>query len=422
MRSSKEWQTDMGRTIIYPANALRVMRQQVTLLFRAIGKLFIPIMMELMPYLIAFTQIITELATKLAHLLGYEIPDIDYSQLGDISAGIDGIGDSAEDTAKKLNTMLAPFDDLNVVQKKSEKAGSGLSGFGGDLGVDLPFYDALANLNTKFAERAENAKRKLEGIIPVLLTIGGIMLGWKVAKSVVDFFTFWDKIGLSATKVIGLTLGVAGISMILQGTAKLDNEETFWEGIGLKLGGTLAITGGTYMLTKNLGITLYVTGISLILQGVKDMKSDETMWLGIGESLGGSLATGVGTFMLTKNLTLSLAVTAVSIWLAVGAAIEDLISLEPTWKEISDAINEIFAGIPYAVVDWCFDAKDTVFQFFEDIGTELPKKWDQFWVDVGNTLYENKKEWGTKFTDLKDNISKTWDDTWVYISNTMETK
>ena len=478
MRSSKEWQTDMGRTLIQPANALRIMRQQFTLLGRAIGKVFIPLLMKAMPYVIAFTQIVTSLAESIAKFFGYDVGDIfDYSDLGDVSDVIDGIGDSADETAKKLNTMLAPFDDLNVVQKESEKTGSGLGGIGGDLGVDLPIYDALAKLNEEFAKGAENAKKKLEDIIPTLLTIGGIMLGWKIAKSVVDFFTFWDKIGLSATKVIGLTLGIAGISMILQGTAKLDNEETFWEGLGLKLGGTLAIAGGTYMFSKDIGITLYVTGISLILQGVKDMKSDKTMWLGIGEALGGSVSLGMGTFMLTKNVTLSLAVTAVGIWLSVGAAIKDLIDLKPTWQELSDAINEVLGGIPYGIVDAFYDASKAVDEFlintFNSIGewwdnlkTDVPKKWDEFWVDIGNkfdtekkewsenwsdfketisgmwnimtddvekswddfwvntgnTLDENKKKWSEKFNDIKTSISTTWDETWVSVGNTLETK
>ena len=36
MRSSTEWQTDMGRTLIQPANALRVVKEQFTLLAQAI--------------------------------------------------------------------------------------------------------------------------------------------------------------------------------------------------------------------------------------------------------------------------------------------------------------------------------------------------------------------------------------------------
>ena len=135
MRSSTEWQTDMGRTLITPANALRVMRQQFVQLGRAIGRVFIPIVMKLMPYVIAMTQLLTGFANKLAKALGFEIKDINYSGLEDISAGVTEIGDSADKTADKLNTMLAPFDDLNVVQNKSESASSGLSSIGGDLGI-----------------------------------------------------------------------------------------------------------------------------------------------------------------------------------------------------------------------------------------------------------------------------------------------
>ena len=470
MRSSKEWQTDMGRTLIQPANALRVMRQQFTLLGRAIGKVFIPLLMEAMPYVIAFTQIVTALAERIAKLFGYEIGDMfNYEDLGDISAGIEDIGNSAESAADKLNTMLAPFDDLNVVQKESKSNGSGLGGLGGDLGVDLPEYDALAKLNEEFAKAAEKAKEKLEDFIPVLTTIGAIMLGWKIAKSVVDFFTFWDKIGLSATKVIGLTLGIAGISMVLQGTAKLQNEDTFWEGLGLKLGGTLAIAGGTYMFTKNIGVTLYITGISMILQGVKDMSNDTTMWLGIGESLGGSISLGVGTFLLTKNIAVALAVTSLSIFLTNAASVTDLIDLQPTWDEFVRGINELpwavvisdyiltplFVDLPKSVGEAFTVVKDTMSEkwneAWENLGKEfelqkqewsenwteftnlvtgmwnimvndIESDWDEFWVNVGNTLDENKQEWSTKFTELKDTIEDKWDETWVNIGNTMETK
>ena len=76
MRSSTEWQTDMGRTLITPANALRVMRQQFVQLGRAIGRVFIPIIMKLMPYVIAMTQLLTGFANKLAKALGFEIKDI----------------------------------------------------------------------------------------------------------------------------------------------------------------------------------------------------------------------------------------------------------------------------------------------------------------------------------------------------------
>lgn len=219
MRSTTEWQTDMGRTIITPANALRVMKQQFIQLGRAIGKVFIPIVMKLMPYVIALTQLLTTFATKLANLLGYEIADIDYSGLENISAGIGKISDRAEDAKNKLNTMLAPFDDLNVVQKKTESAGSGLSGIGGDLGVALPVYDALANLNTKFAEGVERAKENLGSIVPVLGVLATVFAGIKIGKNVLSFLKFIEsaKAVPGVVKLVGVLGGTGGLAIILIG-------------------------------------------------------------------------------------------------------------------------------------------------------------------------------------------------------------
>ena len=213
MRSSTEWQMDMGRTLITPANALRVTQQQFVQLGRAIGKVFIPIVMELLPYVIALSQVLTDLANKIASALGYEIlDDIDYSNLGKISGGIGDIGDNADETAKKLNTMLAPFDELNVVQKQTESNG-GLTGFGGDLGVALPEYDALGKLTDALSENVEKAKENLDGLLKTLLAIGGLVGAFKVTKGFYSFIKLLDgvKIGKGVKDVTLLTkLGGAG--------------------------------------------------------------------------------------------------------------------------------------------------------------------------------------------------------------------
>ena len=219
MRSSTEWQTDMGRTLITPANALRVMRQQFIQLGRAIGKVFIPIIMEAMPYVIAMTQILSALAQKLANFLGYEIADIDYSGLGDVSAGITDIGDSADKTAEKLNTMLAPFDDLNVVQNQAKNASSGLGGIGGDLGIELPEYDALANLNEKFAEGVESAKKNLEKMLPIVTAIGGAFVLWKTGTKFLSLAKTLDgiKFASGSKSLLSMIGGASSLAGILAG-------------------------------------------------------------------------------------------------------------------------------------------------------------------------------------------------------------
>ena len=66
MKSSVDWQTDMGRTLITPMNATRVLQQQFLLLARAIGNVFIPILLQLIPYIMVITQWLTVLANKKA--------------------------------------------------------------------------------------------------------------------------------------------------------------------------------------------------------------------------------------------------------------------------------------------------------------------------------------------------------------------
>ena len=437
MRSSTEWQTDMGRTLIYPANAMRILQQQFTLAGRAIGKLFIPILMEAMPYLIAFTQIVSELATKLAHLLGYEIPDIDYSSLGGISAGIQDIGDSAEDTAKKLNTMLAPFDDLNVVQRQTEKAGSGLGAFGGDLGIDLPTYDALARLNTKFAEGAEKAKKTLQDIILIVTAIGLGLATWKITKSIIDFMTWWDSLtgGGKTVAKIGLSIGLAflGYQFIKAGNEDVMNEETLLKGVGEHLfgSGLFGVVAG--MLTKNITIGMFIglailgfTGSETASHG--DWQNGILGFLEQGISIAG--IAGLAFKLSGGNIELTLGIAALVTWANVFFNFGELLAMKPTWEEIcnaiatlmedsllyqvSVAIEEVFTEFGYATSDKLWETWDSIKEFWEtNVQPIFTKEW---WdTNVVNPISQ-------AFDDIKDNVSKTWDETWVNVGNTLETK
>lgn len=219
MRSSTEWQTDMGATLMSPANALRVVKQQFLQLGRAIGNVFIPILMAAIPYVIALTEILMSLAKALANLmskifgikLDFSAVDRVNTGLGGISSGIKDVGDSAGKASKKINTMLAPFDDLNVVQNKVENAGKGLGGLGGgagDLGVDLPTYDALANLTDKLRGNVEKAKKQLKALLVIISAIGGALLAWKLAKGMSNFFSSLSKI---TNQLAGVEEGAKGV-------------------------------------------------------------------------------------------------------------------------------------------------------------------------------------------------------------------
>lgn len=211
MRSTTNMQSDLARTIVTPENALRVIRTQFELLGRAIGQVFIPIVLKVIPYIMILTEKLRELATWLAGLTGYKIADIDYSSLTTADTYLEGLGNTATDTAgkvgnaaKSISRSLAPFDELNVVE--SEGAGGG-AGSGGGAGIPggisnfEPFvdgYDMLAGLTDDFNNRLDTARQNFDKILDVVKLIGGAFLGWKLAKKFMEDYIrvsdFFDRI------------------------------------------------------------------------------------------------------------------------------------------------------------------------------------------------------------------------------------
>lgn len=151
---------DMGRTLITPANALRILNQQMVQLRRALGDMIIPLLIKILPYVQAVVKVLTELARGLATLFGFELPKIDYSSL---QSGVSGIGEAADEATesmKKLRKQVAGFDQLNLI---GESPGSGAVDVPGssDLGIDLSQYeyDFLGEVESRVDEIADKIKR-----------------------------------------------------------------------------------------------------------------------------------------------------------------------------------------------------------------------------------------------------------------------
>ena len=197
MQQSGNVMGDMARTITTPANAMRILNQQITQLRRALGNLLIPAISAILPYVQAFVELLTEAIQRLAVLVGFELPKIDYSNLGGLTGGAESAGDAldnAAEKAKKLKSYTMGFDELNVISE-SAAAGSGTgtgAGLGGDLGIELPEYDFLAGLK----EQTDKVKKSIldffkewEGTIK---TVAALLAGlWAVGK--IKKFVTWAK-------------------------------------------------------------------------------------------------------------------------------------------------------------------------------------------------------------------------------------
>lgn len=369
IKSTSDWQTDMARTIVTPANALRILKQQFTLLTRAIGSVFIPILMELVPYIMVVTQALTALAKRIAEFFGYEIQDVDYGRITDglsgISDGITDIGDSAAKTTKKLNTMLAPFDELNVVQNKVESAGggSGAVGAGGDLGLPLPEYDALAGLSDKLAAKMDEAKQKLKDFLPIIATIGSAFAIWEIGKSVANFMKWWDGLttaGKTTARIaLGISLVVTGLGLSFKGNKDVLDENKLVQAVAEQIGGAATTGLGAGLITKNVYVGLFV-GLSLLgFSGSKtashgDWKQGITGFMEQGLSIAG--ITGLAFKVSGGNPIVTLAVAALVTWANVLFDAAELAKLKPTGKELWDAMGQL---------PWAIDVGEIVVSFLK---------------------------------------------------------
>jgi len=182
MKQSTDAQGDMARTLQSPANQLRLFKQGVTQAARALGNIFIPAITAVMPYLIAFVQLLRNVFEAIARLFGFKYPEVQWT--GTYSAGVSDLGDEMDKTtgkAKKLKHQLAGFDEINNLTTNQGGGGAGSPIAGGFGDVPLPTYDFLGEATNN---KIEQIKEKLKGILPIIMAIGGAFAGIGIAKGI----------------------------------------------------------------------------------------------------------------------------------------------------------------------------------------------------------------------------------------------
>lgn len=276
-------QGDMARTLEQPANQIRVLQAQIEQCARAIGNIFIPALNSVLPYAIAVTKVIRELAEYVAGLAGFTLPEVEWD------GGFSGIADSAteaEEATKKLKKSLLGFDELNVLQKDTETgAGAG----GSEFSFELPEYDFLGDaVNTRVDEIVAQIERKLDEVVTgskkiipvgkeildVVLAVSAGILAWKIKD------TFTDSLGKVKSlisdidkKSVGLTLGITGLALEFQGGYAMGQGDfSIGNIIKTAVGADLGIAGsllmfGTGPLGWTIGIlaalTVFITSFKL---------------------------------------------------------------------------------------------------------------------------------------------------------------
>lgn len=127
LRQSTSAQGDLARTLEQPANQIRILTAQITLLGRALGNLFLPILQKLLPYAIAATKVIRSIIDEFANLAGFELPEFDFSEDSSTVTDLGNAFETTYESAKKLS--LLSFDQITILGDTS----SSLDGSGGGV-------------------------------------------------------------------------------------------------------------------------------------------------------------------------------------------------------------------------------------------------------------------------------------------------
>ena len=302
-------QGDMARTLEQPANMLRVLKAQFEQCARAIGNLFIPILVKVLPFAIAVADGLRQIISAIAGLFGVTLNTPDWNaSIGNATSGTEDIADnmgSAVASAKELKRYLAPFDELNVLpdQNKGSGGSGGAGGGGGGLDFgELPGYDFLKNAVT---DKIDEWKKKLQPFVDwitehldlILEAAEGIataFLAWQISDSLISgidnltrFFKNLPKNGLFAFGSIGfisdLNEFLKAIKDIQENGADFSNvTKAISEFTGIVA--DIAALKGQYDIA---GVLKLVQGVGEIVSAVKSIADDGANWSNVPTLLRG---------------------------------------------------------------------------------------------------------------------------------------
>lgn len=343
LRQSNSAMGDMARTLEQPANQFRILKAQLTLLERAIGDLFLPLVQKTLPYMIAFVKVGQRIVSAFAALAGFELPKFDYAD--SVIKGNEGVADSADDAAKSMKKLYQlSFDELNILGSQNTGAsGSGTSA--ADLAKleaelnrlakteDDMFSKNLGETTDKIAAQIEDWITKGKGVEEWAAGVWEDFKGIKdAAAAVADSLGLWKIPAAIAdlAKSLGLDVGAVDFNFGTSTQGKVTGGDTLKKllgsGLGLALGiGALAVTassGGVGgLLAKGLGLALGIGAINMLFDGISisgDTSPTNLLLSRFQKALGLSLAGSSLSLLAGKGLSFSLGlglgIGAIALW------------------------------------------------------------------------------------------------------------
>ena len=218
---------DFARNIETPANQLRIFKEQMSQLGRAIGNFIVAPLSKAIAYVNGFIMALRMVLNFIAssfRLLDTSMNKVDTSGADEAADAVSGIGAAAGSAAEKLKDLTAPFDELNVLQEQSA-SGGGSGGINSDDVLDPALEQALVDMELKL----ENIKMRANEVRDSILKFLGFKVdeeehkivswssedfennvinkfpGW--TKTIQRAFTIWGKLSKSLKPIFDLIGG-----------------------------------------------------------------------------------------------------------------------------------------------------------------------------------------------------------------------
>lgn len=250
-------QGDLARSALQPANMLRILGEQSRIAGRMMGAAVFPVVTKLIPLFIMLAQAVQRAAAMLSSFLGMKLgswytdaqkqwnsylSNLNQSFGSGFDMGADdaeddlgGVGDAADDTAKKLKEITdftLPFDELHMLPDVSAAAGSGAgSGAGGGgMDMDIPIldpYDWDSDLNDIILKDAQATLDTIKKLIDDTFGTGTVDAFTGAIKSmgtiaIANFTRIKNTVG----EVMGALIGLIDWPAFLWGFADGFNQVT----------------------------------------------------------------------------------------------------------------------------------------------------------------------------------------------------
>ena len=398
MEKSIIMQGDMARTIITPANSLRILNAQLTQMKRALGNVVSVVVVQFIPYVQAMVQIITEAASTLAKFFGFSAKDFeaDVSGIGGgFSSGFEDAEESLDGVSgkiKKIKKQLMGFDELNILSSPDTDSGAGAGGAsGGGAGLDLApsSYDFLKGLKT---DKLDEIKEKLKDALKIAGAIGVVLGAWKIAKGVVNVFNTFSALGgivttvSTAIKGSGIVAFFSNLGFAIQAVA--GGAATFGEAITFVFKGAAGIISG---------VLLVITGAIGYFKNLFDMfKNGESVTNILGAAIGG-LSASLGAFLIAIGVGASVATGGIAA-LVVGAV----------------AAIGIIASVIYnnwdKIVAWTQETCAKIGDFFSSLWEGIKTVWNTVseWFNT-NVITPVKTFFENLWNGIKDFAVSAWE-------------